>query len=565
MKLKYIILLTGILLTSCGNQDTVKPQVSLSIRETNPVVGDTIHVQYAVSDDKTATSDIKVELVYYHHDELRNQTRIDLIALTFVVSEATKYTVKLTATDAANNVTSETLSFNVSGTIVPVTGVRIDVTSLNMNLGDHIPLGYTIQPSNATNKRVTFLSENPSIAVISSEGLVTANAVGNTNISVTTVEGNFKASVPVSVINNPLIHTPTSYTMDIRDINHDNPRGLYTMSHTGNQKLLVIPVKLTDGPAWTTEMLNRLNKAFFAESSETSWESVASYYRKSSYGHLNFTGTVTAPFNANYSNTIPSPTPLIADYHAVADPMLLQEYDTDKDGFVDAPFFIYSSPHNGDNLWAWCSSIRSNANLTRPEINLYQWASYEFIAEGYGPSGIDAHTYIHETGHMLGLDDYYDYDRQSRPAGRIAMMDNNIGDHDAFSKMALEWTFPKVVTGSTSVTLAPFADTGDCLLIKNNWNGSPLDEYLLVQFITPTGLNYLDQKPGGYPGNGIRGYSVPGIMIWHVDARVIELNGSDGTYITSVPSVDEIRNGNRTYAIAASNTWSNRSGYPIGN
>ena len=54
---------------------------------------------------------------------------------------------------------------------------------------------------------------------------------------------------------------------------------------------------------------------------------------------------------------------------------------------------------------------------------------------------LDSTVYIHETGHLLGLDDYYDYNDDIGPRGGIGktdMMENNIGDHSSLSKILLD-------------------------------------------------------------------------------------------------------------------------------
>ena len=70
----------------------------------------------------------------------------------------------------------------------------------------------------------------------------------------------------------------------------------------GEPKVLVIPVEFTDYPA-PTGMVESLNKAFFGRSEDTGWESLQSYYYKSSYGKLKITGTVLQPYNTGKKST----------------------------------------------------------------------------------------------------------------------------------------------------------------------------------------------------------------------------------------------------------------------
>jgi sugar lactone lactonase YvrE len=70
--------------------------------------------------------------------------------------------------------------------------------------GDSTPLIADVQPPQATNAKVTWSSSNPAIAVVSADGIVTGVAAGSATITVATVDGGFKASVPATVTARPL-------------------------------------------------------------------------------------------------------------------------------------------------------------------------------------------------------------------------------------------------------------------------------------------------------------------------------------------------------------------------
>lgn len=80
-----------------------------------------------------------------------------------------------------------------------VTGVTLDKTSLSLNAGTTATLSPTISPTNATNKSVTWTSDNTSVATVSSSGVVTANAPGSATITCTTADGGKKATCSVTV------------------------------------------------------------------------------------------------------------------------------------------------------------------------------------------------------------------------------------------------------------------------------------------------------------------------------------------------------------------------------
>ncbi len=330
-----------------------------------------------------------------------------------------------------------------------------------------------------------------------------------------------------------------------------NSKGVSSLNSVGNQKILVVPLSFTDTAgdySNEAQIKTTLNNVFFGESSDTGWESVSSFYEKSSYNALHLTGEVTNIIHLNYTTKEFEKLDISGDeywdqsHYAIEDvynsdvlsSAKLREYDKDNNGFVDAVFFIYLAPISGDVFWAYQyywnrAPWNENKENGRPVFNTYAWASYEFIREdsNYNETRPAAHTYIHETGHMFGLDDYYDYDGKSAPIGGVDMMDNNIIDHNMYSKYILNWATPYVPLGDSEIYLRPAESSGDFILINNNWNGHAYDEYILIEYYTPTGLNQHDSMGEGY-GKGdkkVAGFNVPGVRIYHVDSRIAEMRG----------------------------------------
>ena len=81
----------------------------------------------------------------------------------------------------------------------PVTGVTLDPTSLSLFTGDTATLTATVEPENATNKNVTWSSDDTSVATVDATGKVTAVSAGTATITVTTVDQSKTATCEVTV------------------------------------------------------------------------------------------------------------------------------------------------------------------------------------------------------------------------------------------------------------------------------------------------------------------------------------------------------------------------------
>lgn len=81
-----------------------------------------------------------------------------------------------------------------------VTGVSISEKMLIMEVGDTVRLTATVHPSDASNQKVIWTSNNASVVGVTNNGLLTANSLGKSIVSVITVEGEYTDSCDVEVI-----------------------------------------------------------------------------------------------------------------------------------------------------------------------------------------------------------------------------------------------------------------------------------------------------------------------------------------------------------------------------
>lgn len=88
--------------------------------------------------------------------------------------------------------------YTVPSEPVAVTGVTLDKASASLEVGNTVTLTATVAPSDATNKAITWSSDDETVATVE-EGVVTAVAAGNATITVTTEDGSKTATCSVTV------------------------------------------------------------------------------------------------------------------------------------------------------------------------------------------------------------------------------------------------------------------------------------------------------------------------------------------------------------------------------
>lgn len=82
---------------------------------------------------------------------------------------------------------------------VRVTGVKLNIASKSIAVGESFVLNATVSPSNATMKSVSWSSSDETVATVDADGIVTGLKVGSCKITVATDDGNKTATCEVSV------------------------------------------------------------------------------------------------------------------------------------------------------------------------------------------------------------------------------------------------------------------------------------------------------------------------------------------------------------------------------
>lgn len=143
-----------------------------------------------------------------------NNTSIATVNSSGEVTALKEGTVKITA--KSNNGKEDSIEFNIKNPDVKVSKITLDEETTSMRVGDIKHIIATVEPDNATNKKITWTSSNENIAKVEN-GKITAISEGTADIIVTSENG-IGSICAVTVINpnNPTtaINSSNSQTND---------------------------------------------------------------------------------------------------------------------------------------------------------------------------------------------------------------------------------------------------------------------------------------------------------------------------------------------------------------
>ena len=97
---------------------------------------------------------------------------------------------------------------------VSVTSVSLNKKTASVTVGKTVTLVATVSPDDATNKAVTWESDNEEVATVDEDGKVTGMSRGKANITVTTADGNHTDSCEVTVNAKPTDYLTIEETTD---------------------------------------------------------------------------------------------------------------------------------------------------------------------------------------------------------------------------------------------------------------------------------------------------------------------------------------------------------------
>jgi uncharacterized protein YjdB len=230
----------GNIKTNCSVNVTTQsiPVTEVLLNKTNLslVTGTTEQLTATVLPENAANKEVTWE---------SSNPSVATISSTGLVRGITNGSTTITVTTADGN---KKATCEVTVTIAPiaVTGVSLNKTNLALTIGDTEQLTTTILPANATNKDVTWVSSTPSVVTVSSTGLVMGIANGTATITVTTADGNKKASCDVTV-------SITTATIPVTGVSLNKTSFSLGIGSTEQLAATVLPIDATNKEVtWTS-------------------------------------------------------------------------------------------------------------------------------------------------------------------------------------------------------------------------------------------------------------------------------------------------------------------------
>ena len=193
-RLLYFIVLVTIAISSvlsCQQEpeEIRVSSISLTKSTLELIVGDQASLDATISPDNATNKKIRWS---------SSKESVATVTPEGIVEAVSVGTAFITATSEDSGVNAK-CEITVKEKVINVTGIALNKTSLALSEGEEFTLVATVTPDNATNKEVSWTSDNEAVATVSAEGVVKALRAGKTSITATTVDQGKTASCAVTV------------------------------------------------------------------------------------------------------------------------------------------------------------------------------------------------------------------------------------------------------------------------------------------------------------------------------------------------------------------------------
>ncbi|MFC2464666.1 MAG: Ig-like domain-containing protein [Bacteroidota bacterium] len=179
--------------SSCKPTNAVKKVTDVKLSETTKTI--TVGEEFTLT-ATVAPTDAADKSVMWTSDN-SNVATVDGGKVTAVAAGTANITV--TTKDGGKTATCAVTVSAPNG----VTGVSVDPKEKLLSIGEELVIKAIITPEDATNKKVTWASDNEAVAKVDESGKVTSISEGTAKITVTTEDGGKTATCTVTVKNYP--------------------------------------------------------------------------------------------------------------------------------------------------------------------------------------------------------------------------------------------------------------------------------------------------------------------------------------------------------------------------
>ncbi|MCQ2554287.1 MAG: hypothetical protein MJ171_01370 [Clostridia bacterium] len=331
----------------------------------------------------------------------------------------------------------------------------------------------------------------------------------------------------------------------------------------GKVKVMFIPILWNDGVPFDKEFEDIIEKRFYDDSSIYT-DSIHTYFMNASYNMLDLSYDIMAPYETcmSYSDWMthvwsPSQNEIMTNAYknALSAAGDISVYDSDGNGYADIVVFIENVESPSSASYAYTMTKNETALLSDSLLKMRKYAMC-FYRNFIHVDDYRDNTVIHEMSHLFGIPDQYDYMGSESYISRFDLQEGGFGDWNAYSKYATGWINPYVITPDVEKVTLRIGDSAEypdaILLPPDNWNGTPFDEYLIIDVFAGRKNNekpwefYVFPDSENYNG---------GVRIMHVDARQVY---TDETFSKSKGWVD-VENYDIDDSYLVQNAYSNSS------